>query len=250
MARCIRSRFSILIQNDGGREIVDLSEYGSETVALVESILGRGVDHAVVLMRHSAREYAPDRHDLENPLTTEGRDHARALGERLPKHLTLRAYASPPHRCMETAEMILAGHEALGGRVTRHRPLEALGVFYSLDQMKMWKGMREAGGLVPYLEAWFDGAVPVDAMMDPDVASQAIVNVMAEKLANPVAEAQLDVCVSHDMTLYLVRSRLLGQPLSGREVRYLDGLILFTEDGDLRLAAPDGEEVTVFPGRD
>lgn len=224
--------------------------YGSETVALVESILDRGIEHAVVLMRHSAREYVPDRHDLENPLTEEGRRHARALGERLPKHLTLRAYASPPHRCMETAELVLSGHQALGGSVTRHRPLEALGVFYALDQMKMWKGMREAGGLLPYLETWFEGAVPADAMMDPDAASQVILTVMAEKLASPVAGAQLDVCVSHDMTLYLIRSRLLGRPLGSREVRYLDGLVLFREDGRLRLADLSGEEVTVFTGRD
>ena len=43
---------------------------------------------------------------------------------------------------METAELVLAGHESGGGNVTRHRPLEALGVFYALDQMKMWQGMR------------------------------------------------------------------------------------------------------------
>lgn len=219
-------------------------------MALIESVLDRGIDHAVVLLRHAAREYVPDRHDLENSLTEEGRQHARALGERLPKHLTLRAYASPPQRCMETAELVLSGHEALGGNVTRHRPLEALGVFYALDQMKMWKGMHDAGGLLSYLEAWFEGGVPADAMMDPDVASKLILTVMAEKLASPVGEAQLDICVSHDMTLYLIRSRLLGQPLTSREVRYLDGLVLFREDGNLRLAGPDGEEVTVFAGPD
>lgn len=227
-----------------------LSTYGSETVALIESVLERGVGHAVVLMRHAAREYAPERHDLENPLTEEGRRHARALGERLPKHLTLRAYASPPQRCMETAELVLSGHQALGGSVTRHRPLEALGVFYALDQMKMWKGMRDAGGMLAYLEAWFEGAVPGDAMMDADAASRVILTVMAGKLASPVGEAQLDLCVSHDMTLYLIRSRLLGQPLASREVRYLDGLVLFRKDGELRLAGPAGEEVTVFAGPD
>ncbi|MFU8814903.1 MAG: histidine phosphatase family protein, partial [Pseudomonadales bacterium] len=131
-----------------------MEKYGAATLDLVERVLGRGIDHAVVLMRHSAREFAPDVHDLDNPLTAEGRELALDLGASLPKHLLVRAYASPPERCMETAALLLDGHRRDGGPATRHRPLEALSVFYALDQMKMWKGMHAAGGLVPYLGTW------------------------------------------------------------------------------------------------
>jgi len=211
---------------------------------MLEAVFGRGVRRAVVLMRHSAREYAPDRHDLLNPLTEEGRRWARELGGALPKHLTVRAYASPPHRCMETAELVLAGHEAGGGAVTRHRPLEALGVFYALDQMKMWQGMR-AEGMIPYLGGWFEGRVPRDALMPADLASRLLLRVLAEKLRSAVAEDQLDVCVSHDMTLYLMRGMLLGEPPASTEVAYLDGLVLFEENGALRLRGLSGAEMTV-----
>ena len=51
-------------------------EYGDSTLALVAEVLAEGVEHAVLLMRHSAREFEPGRHDLENPLTDEGRDLA------------------------------------------------------------------------------------------------------------------------------------------------------------------------------
>lgn len=222
-----------------------MGEFGDASVDLVAAVLGRGVRRCLLLIRHSAREYEPGRHDLENPLTAEGRALSRRLGERLPKSLTLRGYAGPPHRCMETAELVLAGHEARGGAITRHRPLEALGVFYALDQMKMWKGMREAGGLVPYMAQWFAGGVPADAMMQPASAARLLATVLAAKLRSPVADHQLDVCVSHDMSLHLLRHQLLGERLDEAPVAYLDGLLLFEEDGVLKMASHRGTETAL-----
>lgn len=214
--------------------------YGDATVLLLDRVLERGVTHAVALMRHSAREFVPGRHDLLNPLTEEGRQLARGLGERLPKHLTLRAYASPPERCMETAALILEGHRGAGGAVTRHRPLEALGVFYALDQMKMWKSMDSSGGLVPFLQSWVRGEVSADAMMPPDLAARMLLRVLADKIRAPVAERQLDLCISHDMTLYLLRDRLLGEGFDGPEVRFLDALVLYEEGGELWMTSHHG----------
>jgi len=224
---------------------VRMSSCGDAIVELVEGVIERGVRRVVVLLRHSAREYDPAKHDLANPLTDEGRMLARRLGERLPKSHTLRGYASPPARCMETAELILLEHARHGGTATRHRPLEALGVFYVLDQMKMWRGMTLAGGLVPYMEQWFAGTVPADAMIAPRLAASLVLQVLAAKLAAPLAGQQIDLCVSHDMTVYLLRDRLLGQRVSACEVDYLDGLVLFREGDDLKLACHDGHETTV-----
>ena len=125
-------------------------DFGAATVDLVKNVLDEGIEHAVVLMRHSAREYAPEKHDLENPLTEPGRAYAHRVGMTLPKHLTLRGYASPPHRCMETAELVLAGHAEDGGAVTRHRPLEALGVFYVLDKPLIKRSLRNRHSKSPH----------------------------------------------------------------------------------------------------
>jgi len=220
-------------------------DYGIATKDLLHALFDRGVQHAVALMRHSAREYAPDKHDLENPLTEEGREYARRLGQGLPAGLTLRGYHSPPERCMETAALILAGYADNGGSVTRHRPLEGLGVFYALDQMKMWRVMNDSGGQVPFLQAWFRGEVPGDAMIPAQVAADLVLRVVADKLKAPVAERRLDLCVSHDMTLYLVRDRLLGQGADVAEVAYLDALVAFEEDGRLWLMSHHGEPVDV-----
>lgn len=220
-------------------------QYGSAASDLLQSLFARGVQHAVALMRHSAREYAPDKHDLENPLTEEGRAYARQLGDSLPLGLTLRGYASPPERCMETAALILDAYAQKGGAVTRHRPVEGLGVFYALDQMKMWKVMNDSGGQVPFLQAWFRNEVPSDAMIPAEVAANLVLRVIADKLKAPVASKQLDVCISHDMTLYLVRDRVLGQAADIADVEYLDALVAYEEDDVLWLASHHGDPVEV-----
>jgi broad specificity phosphatase PhoE len=225
-----------------------LTDYGDATIDLLERTYARGASHALALIRHSAREYEPGRHDLDNPLTDEGREYARRLGMRLPKALMLRGYASPPQRCMETAELVLDSHRQGGGGVTRHRPVEALGVFYALDQRKMWKGMVDAGGLVAYLQSWFAGEVPSDAMMEPTLAANQVIRALTGKLDQPVAAQQLDLCVSHDITLHLVRDRLLGEAVDSSPVAYLDALVLFRLGDELRLASQRGSEVLLQEG--
>jgi broad specificity phosphatase PhoE len=217
-----------------------MSAYGDATLRLVESALAAGARHVGVLMRHSAREFVPGRHDLENPLTDEGRELAERMGAALPKDLLLRGYASPAERCVETAALLLRGHERRGGRVARHRPVEGLGVFYVLDQMRMFRAMQAAEGQVAFLERWFAGDVAPDVMMPADLAARLVARVVTEKLRQPIAAPQLDVCVSHDMTLYLVRDRLLGRAPGSQEVKFLDGVVFYSDDEGTWLAAADG----------
>ncbi len=215
--------------------------YGEPTLDLLDRVWRRGVRHAVVLMRHSAREFDPELHDLENPLTAEGRARALEVGARLPRSATLRGYASPPERCMETAALLLEGHRRQGGTATRHRALEALGVFYALDQRKMWQAMHQAGGLVDFVTGWIRGEAPPDAMIPAQAAARLLLGVLAEKLDRPVADTQIDLCVSHDMTLYLMREELLGEPAAGPEVAFLDALVLYRQGDALWMSSHHGQ---------
>ena len=95
--------------------------FGDATIETVRELVASGADHIALLMRHSAREFNKNVHDLVNPLTEEGRDLSRRLGEALPKSHTLRGYASPPGRCIETAQLALLGHASKGGEATRVR---------------------------------------------------------------------------------------------------------------------------------
>ena len=226
---------------------VATSKAGDGSVELIENVFAGGVDHAAVLLRHSAREYNPDMHDLLNPLNEAGRGLCERFGARLDKSLTLRGYASPAERCVETAELIMGAHRAQGGGATRCRPVEGLGVFYVLDQMKMWQGMQQAGGMAGYLRAWFEGAAPEDAMVPADLAARLVLRVMTGKLATPVAKPQLDILITHDITLHLVRDRLLGEPVEGPEVEFLDALVAFRRDGAWWLRSRHGPARQVSP---
>jgi hypothetical protein len=205
---------------------------GKSTVGLVEQLTNEGVDHIVLLMRHSAREYAPGKHDLLNPLTDEGRDLARDMGKRLPKGLVVRGYTSPAERCVETAGLIMSGHEAAGGQILRNRIVEALGVFYVLDQMRMFMSMRDAGGIVSFLQHWFDGDVAQDILMPADLAAMLVGRLAKEKLSQSGDKPQLDLLVSHDFTLYTIKDQLLKQDTKRYpDVHYLDGVAFFNRDG-------------------
>lgn len=220
--------------------------YGDSTLALIESIYEEGVDHVVALMRHSAREFEPGRHDLLNPLTDAGRNFARAFGAALPKQLLVRGYTSPAQRCVETTELILQGHAAGGGRITRSRPIEALGVFYVLDQMRMYRAMTSATGQVPFLASWFAGEVPADVMMPAGLAAKLLGGVVAAKLKAPVERPQLDLCVSHDMSLYLVRDRLLDLNVANAgEVAFLDGVVFYKRGEHVWMRGLHGDALRV-----
>ena len=205
---------------------------GETTLELVEQLTNEGVDHIVLLMRHSAREYAPGKHDLLNPLTDEGRDFARELGKRLPKGLVLRGYTSPAERCVETAGLIMSGHEAAGGQILRNRVVEALGIFYVLDQIKMFMAMRDAGGIVNFLQRWFDGGIARDILMPAHLAARLVGGVAKEKLSQTGKDTQLDLLVSHDFTLYTIKDQLLKQGTNRYpDVHYLDGVAFFNREG-------------------
>ena len=204
--------------------------YGDATLKQVQAMADDGCTHMVLLMRHSAREFNPAVHDLENPLTDEGRELSKRLGRQLPNAYTLRGYASPAERCVETAQLCLDGHATEGGSVTRVRPVEGLGVFYVLDQMKMYRVMRDIGTLQQFVSAWSESTIPEDALSPAQNAAQILMRVVTEKLNQPVAEKQIDVCVSHDLSLYLVRDRLLRESPEQGPVEFLDALVAFRRD--------------------
>jgi len=225
----------------------DTERYGARTLEMIRGLDAAGVRRMVVLMRHSAREYAPGRHDLENPLTARGRELAHDFGRGLPEGAYLRAYASPAERCLDTAELVHAAHLERGGRGRGQRPVEGLGVFYVLDQIKMYKAMTAAEeGSRSFVRAWQDGRVPADIMVPAPIAARLLLALLAEKLTQQEAPESLDLCVSHDLTLYLMREQLLGlRHEAAGAVEYLDGMAVYADGSDVRVVAPDAASRSV-----
>ena len=229
-------------------DLENSDHYGRATAALVADAVADGMQNGVLLMRHSARTFDRSIHDLLNPLTDHGRRLCRQLGDALPKAFSVRGFASPPERCMETAQIVIDAHAAAGGAGGRTRPVEALGVFYALDQQKMWKGLMAAEGLPDYVGQWFAGEVPTDAMMPAEVAVEMILRVLGAKLdAAQTSEGacSLDLCVTHDMTVYTMRHGVGLESVAGPEVEFLDGLLLYEKDGERMMRSQHGGVVRV-----
>jgi broad specificity phosphatase PhoE len=217
------------------------------------------------LIRHSAREFDPNIHELENPLTPEGRDLALRLGRMLPKEMAVRGYASPVERCMETAELVLAGHRSEGGESLEHEAVEAFGPFFVLEEAAVVKGMREAGSLQSesgalvadrshgdsvsgsFVQIWVDGKMPRDALVPADEAAGTVLTALRDRYSRPPTNSHLDVCVTHDITVMLLMDRLMGQPARENAIEYLEGLVAFERDGDHWIQSVHGPALRVIP---
>ncbi|MEM7019654.1 MAG: histidine phosphatase family protein [Pseudomonadota bacterium] len=209
-------------------------------MALIENTFGQGIERAALLMRHSAREFNREIHDLLNPLTDPGRDYCRRFGQALPKSLHVRGYHSPPERCAETVELVVDTHITQGGSGSRTRAVESLGVFYGLDQIKMWQAMQNAGGLPQFIREWGNGNIASDAMIPADLSAKLIIKSTFDRLNTAKHKPQLDICVSHDSTLMLIKDQLLGQKAEEFGVEFLDGVILFEQDEGIWLQSHHG----------
>jgi broad specificity phosphatase PhoE len=216
---------------------IEAEGYGLTMARALRELREAGVHRAVALVRHSEREFDPDRHDLEIPLTEQGRAHASAFGMALPRDVFLRVYASPVPRCMETAALALEGHRAGGGESGRHRPVEGLGLFYILDQMKMFRAMTSAGADGrSFLRDWFDGGLAPDIMIPPRVSAAVMVRLLLAKLEQQSTREQptLDLCISHDISIFLLKDQVLGlRHEQYGEIEFLDGVALFEREGDV-----------------
>ncbi len=224
-------------------------DFGDASARMTRAIFGEGVERGVLLMRHSAREYRRDVHDLENPLTEEGRSLAARFGASLPD-VNLRGYSSPVMRCRETGALAIEASAAAqrGGVISKVRDIEAFGVFYALDQIRMWKGLRKSDGLADYVGQWFAGKVPQSAMMRPQRAVGMVLEVMLDKLTAPAIQAgtpQLDLCVTHDMTIFTMREGTGLEPVTGPDVRFMDGLLMYEQDDKVFFASQHGGIVEV-----
>ena len=230
-----------------------LGDYGLETVKMIKDRFAKGVDRGILLMRHSAREYRRDIHDLQNPLTERGRDLALRMGDMLGADLNMRGFASTAQRCIDTADLIMHSTErddsGERSKTRATRVIEAFGVFYALDQVRMWKGLQAANGLDSFVAKWLEGEVGSEIMMPARVAVSQILSVMKGRLMtiSPGKDRSLslDLCVSHDMTLYLVRQAIGLEDTFEQPVNYLDGLLMFETDGELRVSSHYGNEVCV-----
>ena len=230
---------------------IEAEGYGAAILRTLRELRDAGVHRASALIRHSAREFDPDRRDLENQLTDEGRGLAQKFGEALPRDVFLRAYASPIERCMETAALSLDAHRSMGGSASRHRELEGLGPFYILDQRKMFRiieSAQEDGR--DFMREWFDAALDPDTVIAPRQCAEIMLRLVLEKLRRQATREgpTLDLCVTHDVNVHLIKDQVLGlkHEVHG-QVEFLDGVVIFEREGTVWMQAPRTAAIPLDP---
>jgi len=198
---------------------------GSDVLTLLNGP-SRGGPRAVIV-RHAARHPIEDiRRSLEVGLTEQGMEDAERFGRSL-RGYRLRLFHSPAVRCRETAEAIRRGAEAAGALVSLVSPEPALCAPYLKDDACLAEASRLGKG---FIRAWFDGQFPERWICRPSVAADMVLGPVLARLSEPGGEGRLDIHVSHDWEISLLREELLGvRHEEAGWPAYLDGITLSWE---------------------
>jgi Histidine phosphatase superfamily (branch 1) len=209
--------------------------YGHEILETIHSLAADAPVAAI--LRHAARYPILDlaRPELAE-ITPEGAAAAERMGARLGRFERLRIFHSPVKRCQQTAECISRGATTAGLSVEHVGPEAALGVDYILD-------LAEAGRLSQvhgehFVRLWVRGEVSVGIVRGTKQVAETKLACLTRRLKEPVVGGRrLDLHVSHDWNIMVLREHLLGvRHEEAGWLSYLDGLGLSLQGGVLQVA--------------
>lgn len=198
------------------------------------------------VMRHAAR------HPIANPaepalaeITPAGAKAAEGFGARLAGFDRVRLFHSPVKRCAQTAECIARGAAQAGLAAEVAGPQAALGIDYILD-------LAEAGRLTAqhgdhFVRLWFTAQVPATVIRPPRGIAASMLELVAARLREPAAGGRrLDLHVSHDWNVIILREHLLGVTHEDAGwLTFLDGVAFVAENGGGLSAAYRGKWAAV-----
>jgi len=206
---------------------------GQEMLDTIHSLTAHRTVAAV--LRHTAR------HPIANPaeptlaeITEEGAQAAKVFGSRITGFDRIRLFHSPVKRCAQTAECIAQGAASVGLAAEVSGPREELGVEYILD-------LSEAGRLTMlhhdhFVRLWFTGQVPGAVIRPPRAIADRKVGFVSARLreSDPTGR-RLDLHVSHDWNVIILRELLLGiRHEEAGWLTFLDGVAFAGETKQLR----------------
>lgn len=221
--------------------------FGAQTARLVKSICREGVTAKMVVMRHSARYY-----DFDNPvrepflgLTEEGKSLAFEWGRDLPAGLHINFFASYISRCVETAYLIDKGYTAAAKGTTAHTMVEtSLAPYYVRDPQGLLDNHLRQDD---FYGAWFGGKIP-EKFIDPTWKIARRMRRFWEGRLSQAVDNHLDICITHDWNVYVVLDAFLGlNPEAAGKVEFLDGVVVYKEDGRLYIETPGHERICFHP---
>ncbi len=185
-------------------------------------------------MRHAERPIDTAENDLFMQLTEAGKQAAYEFGQALPPDSLIRFFSSPVDRCVETSTLIEKGCLSSGKKTQTNTELDSLYAFFIKDLLKvdgMLYEMLDAGEWAKFFRNWFDGKYATDIIGNASQAAQTLLNALLELLQGPAA-AGGNICISHDINLFLIKEYYLGlRPEDNEYIQFLEGVILYEWDG-------------------
>ncbi len=215
----------------GLRVAHDLFMQGHELLGTINSLRAECV---AAVLRHAARHPILDpRQPLAAELTAEGRQHAEEFGARITGFDRLRLFHSPVKRCQQTAECVAAGAARAGLAVEILGAQPELGVAYILDQVETGRMSGLHGE--HFVRLWFTNQVPeLLIRRAPDIIGNKLTYLLA-KLQEPATGRRLDLHISHDWNILILRELLLGvRHEDAGWASFLDGVAFTIEATALR----------------
>jgi broad specificity phosphatase PhoE len=181
----------------------------------------RGDQRAAIMVRHAERPPLPNVVDsLGIGLTEKGMEDSLNFGRIMARFPTARVWHSPALRCIQTAEGIAQGLQENG------TPVQVFQEEWSLcgPYVKETDCLLQAEKLGNrFMREWFDGRID-PRIIDP--VPDAMHMVLDPILAKLAQADGLDIHVSHDWDIMLLREALLGVNYEVEGwLPYLDGLI-------------------------
>ena len=181
------------------------------------------IDKNYLVIRHSIREEITDVNDsYRQLLTKEGTKLARKLGKFLSEYSsTFSLYYSPIPRCEETALFIKKGIESKNKKVVNISSFEHLGGFFNRD-FKAIAELCNQGGHLEYLKNWFENKIDPKIVMPYSEAA----NLMFKKITDINLDHATKIFITHDWTLFCLKSLFIKTFEKIEIPNYLEGLII------------------------
>jgi len=197
-----------------------------------------------MIIRHAERnEVGSIAHSLEVGLTEKGKQDAIRFGGSIGGDRPVRLFHSPAVRCRETAMGIAEGLRSNGHEVLSVQEVPSLCAPYLKDTCVL----RDADRLGhDFMRAWFEGRFDRRWLLPtPEAADMVLSSILSALSTGP--EECLDIHVSHDWEVVLLREELLGVRYEDAGwVDYLSGLVFKESDGRFVASSPEGESRLTF----
>lgn len=205
--------------------------YGSDVLEALGKVNG---GPCAIIVRHAARHPIVDlQSSLKVGLTDEGMKDAHCFGSSLTSFPTVRLFHSPALRCRQTAECIMRGLEGNGASASITGPEPNLCAPYMKDESCLTVAARSGKG---FIREWFEGRLDREWILPTGPAADMVLAPIVERLLEPDGQGRLDIHVSHDWEISLLREELLGLRYEDAGwPPFLDGILICTDRSDLRV---------------